>query len=111
MESKAGKTLKSLGKPDKILIDNPNLMNALHYPADTGSIMESFFASMLGHAHAVNYTMQGDLLVDGTYTFEVGGKGKGFAQIRNLANSYVAADDIEIGFGNKIPLWMFGLLY
>lgn len=105
------KKLKSLVKPDKILIDNPNLMEALHYPAESGSVRESFFVSMLSHSHSINYATQGDLLVDSTYTFEVGGKGKGFAQIRNLPNSYVVADGIEIGFGNKIPLWIFGLMY
>jgi hypothetical protein len=50
-------------------------------------------------------------MVDGRYLFEVGGKGKGFAQIRNQEDSFVVADEIEIGMGNKIPLWMFGLLY
>lgn len=46
-----------------------------------------------------------------TDLFEIGGKGKGFAQIRNLDNSYVAAGEIKVGYGNKIPLWMFGMLY
>lgn len=107
----AGKNLRAIGKPDKILFDNPNLMEALHNPADRGSVRESFFAAMLSHTHAINYSTQGDLQVDGAYTFEVGGRGKGFAQIRNLANSYVVSDGIEIGFGNKIPLWLFGLMY
>ena len=26
-------------------------------------------------------------------------------------NSFVVSDDMEIGHGNKIPLWLFGLLY
>ena len=49
--------------------------------------------------------------LDGRYLFEVGGKGKGFAQIRNIPDSFVVADDIDYGFGNKIPLWLFGFLY
>jgi len=31
--------------------------------------------------------------------------------IKDIPNSYVVANDMEIGYGNKIPLWMFGLLY
>ena len=45
------------------------------------------------------------------YTFEVGGKKKSFDQIKNILNSFVVADDLEIGHKNKIPLWMFGFLY
>ena len=52
-----------------------------------------------------------EVLVDTTWLFEIGGKGKGFDQIKDIPNSFVVADEIEIGFGNKIPLWMFGLLY
>ena len=105
------KDLKALGKPEKTLFNNPNLMQALAQPSDIGTVRESFFAAMLAQGHTINYPKQGDLLVDGQYLFEVGGKGKGFAQIKDIPDSYVVADDIEIGFGNRIPLWMFGLLY
>lgn len=105
------KGLKSLVKPNKILFNNPNLMSALCDNAETGTIRESFFASMMAHSHRLTAPQNGDVLIDGAYLFEIGGKGKGFRQIRNMENSYVAADGIEIGFGNKIPLWMFGLLY
>lgn len=105
------KNLKALGKPDKILFDNPNLMQALKQPSDMGTIRESFFAAMLSHGHSIHYPRQGDLLVDRQFLFEIGGKSKGFTQIRNIPDSYVAADEIETGFGNKIPLWLFGMLY
>ena len=49
--------------------------------------------------------------MDGRHTFEVGGSGKGFSQIKDMPDSYVAADDIEVGIGNNIPLWLFGFLY
>ena len=107
----SGKNLKALGKPEKILFNNPNLMYALSRSVDIGTIRETFFTSMLSQGHQLQYPAQGDLLVDDTYLFEIGGKGKRFSQIRDLPDSYVAADDIEIGFGNKIPLWLFGLLY
>ena len=45
------------------------------------------------------------------YLFEVGGKSKTFEQIKDLPNSYLAVDDIEFGHKNRIPLWLFGLLY
>ena len=105
------KGLKALGKPDKILFNNTNLMHALGSIADDGTARESFFSAMISHSHTIQYAKQGDLQVDGKYLFEVGGKGKGFTQIADLPDSYVVADKIEIGYGNKIPLWLFGFLY
>ncbi len=54
---------------------------------------------------------QGDFMADGKYLFEVGGSRKTFNQIANQPDSYLAIDDIEMGGGNRIPLWMFGCLY
>ena len=101
---------KSMAKPQKVLLNNPSLLYALGY-ADKGKVRESFLASMLAVGHEVAYPRSGDLLVDNRYLFEVGGAGKGFTQIRDIPDSFVAADDIQIGFGNRIPLWIFGLLY
>ncbi len=107
----SNKGLKALGKPDKILFNNTNLMHALGSTADDGTARESFFSAMMSTTHTIQYARQGDLQVDGKYIFEVGGKKKGFTQIANLPDSYVVADNIEIGFGNRIPLWLFGFLY
>jgi len=101
---------KSLAKPQKILLDNSSLMYALNAP-QIGAARESTFASLLSVKHRVEFAKDGDFIVDGRYLFEVGGKGNGFAQIRNIPDSFVAADDIEFGFGNKIPLWLFGFMY
>lgn len=101
---------KSLAKPQKILLNNSSLMYALSAP-HIGAARESAFASALSIKNQVNFAKDGDFVVDGRYLFEIGGKGKGFAQIRNIPDSFVAADDIEFGFGNKIPLWLFGFLY
>jgi hypothetical protein len=49
--------------------------------------------------------------LDDRYLFEVGGKNKDFSQIKDIDNSFLALDDMEKRFGNKIPLWLFGLLY
>lgn len=101
---------KSLAKPQKILLNNSSLMYALESP-QIGAVRESTFASLVGVDHRIGFAKNGDFIVDNRYLFEIGGKGKGFAQIRNIPDSFVAADDIEFGLGNKIPLWLFGFLY
>lgn len=106
-----GETLKNMSKPEKIYCDNTNLMYALVQNANIGTLRETFFCNQVRNDHAVVFTERGDFLVDGKWTFEVGGKGKGFGQIKNLPDSYVVNDDVEVGFGNKIPLWLFGFLY
>ena len=106
-----GKNLKAIGKPEKILFDNPNLMAAISSSPDIGAMRESFVASMVTNARTISYPPAGDLLIDGKYTLEIGGKNKGFTQIRDTPESFVAADGIETGFGNKIPIWLFGFLY
>ena len=102
---------KLLNKPDKIYLENINLYNVLCSNKNLGSLRESFFVSQLKVDHNVKYAKMGDFIVDDTYIFEIGGKNKSFKQIKDMSNSYVVADDIEMGFGNKIPLWLFGFLY
>ena len=105
-------SLKDMSRPDKIYLDNTNLMYALSREVDTGCRRETFFLNQLrASGHDVTYPTHGDFLVDGRQIFEVGGSGKGFSQIKDVPDSYVAADDIEVGIGNKIPLWLFGFLY
>ena len=101
---------KSMAKPQKVLFDNPSLLYALGY-ADKGKVRESFFAAMMAYANRIAYPKEGDLLVDNRYLFEVGGSRKRFTQIKDIPDSFVAADDLEIGLGNRIPLWLFGFLY
>jgi len=104
--------LGNLSRPDKIYCDNTNLMHALAPQVDVGTVRETFFLNQLRAAgHQVLYPAKGDFRVDGKWLFEVGGKGKGFDQIKDLPNSFVVNDGVEIGFGNKIPLWLFGFLY
>lgn len=100
-----------INKPEKILFDNTNLMYALSPNADTGTLRETFCASMLAKGHKIAMPQKGDIVADKKYLFEVGGKSKGFGQIADELNSYVVADDIDMGVGNKIPLWLFGFLY
>ncbi|MCR5413468.1 MAG: AAA family ATPase [Kiritimatiellae bacterium] len=104
--------LGNMSRPDKIYCDNPNIMRALSPAVNPGTVRETFFLNQLRSAgHKVTYPPKGDFLVDGRYLFEVGGKGKGFDQIKDIPESFVANDDVETGVGNKIPLWLFGFLY
>ena len=101
-----------LQKPEKIYIDNPNYMySLLSAEPDIGNLRETFFLNQLTQNHKVTYPKQGDFLVDEKYLFEIGGKNKDYKQIAGIENSYIAADDIEYGYRNKIPLWLFGFLY
>jgi predicted AAA+ superfamily ATPase len=111
--SRSGRGLRALEKPEKIYLNNPNLIRAIASPtqANVGNIRETFFLNMLKAFHEVSIPTQGDFLVDNRHLFEVGGKNKTFTQIRNIRSSYLAVDGIEIGVKNKIPLWVFGFLY
>ena len=105
------KNKKLLNKPDKIYLDNINLYNILCSDHNSGSLRESFFVSQIKVNHSVKYSNIGDFQIDDKFIFEIGGKNKGFKQIKDIKDSYVIADDIEVGFGAKIPLWLFGLMY
>lgn len=106
------KGISQLQKPDKIYLDNTNLQYAFSTNnANIGNIRETFFVNQLSYKHLVEYTKQGDFRVDGMYTFEIGGPQKTKKQIKDLENAFIASDDIEYGYQNKIPLWLFGFLY
>lgn len=99
-------------KPQKIYLGNSNLMFALcNEKPQAGTLRETFFCNQLSAKHKVNTSDVSDFLVDNTYTFEVGGKNKRSKQLETVKNGFVAVDIIEYGFGNHIPLWLFGFLY
>jgi predicted AAA+ superfamily ATPase len=109
-----------MSKPEKLFMQNTNISSALTQKVNIGSAREAFFVNQIKNYFSLQnrfinedifVAKKGDFLVDGTYTFEVGGKNKSFKQIKDMKNSFVASDDIEIGFGAKIPLWLFGFLY
>ena len=106
-----GKRFKSMQKPDKLYLANTTLFSSLCLNPQTGTLRESFFASQVSVESSIYYIDKGDFLVDEKYTFEIGGKNKGFEQIKDLENSFVVADEIEVGFRNRLPLWLFGFLY
>ncbi|MCF6240548.1 MAG: AAA family ATPase [Bacteroidales bacterium] len=101
-----------LNKPDKIFLDNTNLMYGLaDATINQGTLRETFLFNQLSELHKVSYPKTGDFLVDNKYLIEVGSKKKNKKQIADIPQSYIAVDDIETGFGPKIPLWLFGFLY
>lgn len=109
---KKAKGISRLQKPDKIFLENTNQMFALApEQANRGNIRETFFVNQLGFAHEVAFANAGDFWVNETHLFEVGGKKKTARQLPDEPNAFVAADDLEHGFGNRIPLWLFGFLY
>lgn len=104
--------ITKLQKPDKLFLENTNLAYSLGSEnTQMGNMRETFFVNQLKYLHEITYAEKSDFLIDDKFTIEVGGKKKGYKQIEGIPNSYIAADDIEYGSGNKIPLWMFGFLY
>lgn len=104
--------INSLGKVDKIYLNNTNLSYALVGElTDIGNARETVFLTLLNPIHDITSSPNSDFIVDKKYTFELGGKNKKQKQIQNIKDSYLVKDDIEYGFANIIPLWTFGLLY
>lgn len=103
-------------KPAKIYLENTNLLKALvgniGIEAMQGTLRETFFAQQIrGSGSVISITIKGDFIVDKKYLFEVGGRSKDRSQIEAQENSYIAKDDIEIGYQNVVPLWLFGFFY
>lgn len=108
----AGNSTAVLQKPEKIFLNNTTLLAALaEQQSNIGTVRETFFLSQLQPLHKVHLPKQGDFFVNGKYTFEVVGKGKGQKQLDGIENAWVVKDDIEFPMLKTIPLWMFGLLY
>ena len=109
--TKDTKNYRRLTAPSKVYLYNTNLMYALSNKIDVGTLRETFFFNQMQQLFDVRYPKTGDFFVDNKYLFEVGGPNKTYDQIKNIPQSYLAIDGIESGMGNRIPLWMFGLLY
>jgi predicted AAA+ superfamily ATPase len=107
-----GKSLKIMSKPEKIYLDNPNLAYSLgRENPNMGNLRETFFYNQLRAVSSVTSAVKGDFTVNDRYIFEIGGSYKRFTQIADIPDSFLATDDTEIGWGNRIPLWLFGFLY
>ncbi|MBN1652002.1 MAG: ATP-binding protein [Bacteroidales bacterium] len=106
------KGIRKMAKPDKIYLNNTNLINALGgNMINVGSLRETFFYSQLNHFHLIELPKTADFLVDQKFVFEVGGKSKTQKQIADQKNAFIIKDGIETGVMNIIPLWLFGFSY
>lgn len=101
-----------LTKPEKLFLNNTNLMYALAKEnINIGNVRETFFLNQFKGLREINLSVESDFIIDKKYTFEIGGKSKTRKQIAKLDNAFIAKDNIEIGFGNYIPVWLFGFMY
>ncbi len=105
------KGITALSKPEKLYLNNTNLSYALCDSPEIGTIRESFFANQLKEQHSLSTSKNGDFIVNNRYVFEIGGKNKGFKQIKDMENSFVVQDTDSSENSRKIPLWLFGFLY
>ncbi len=106
------KGIAALQKPDKIYLENTNLSYALKDQPEIGSLRETFFLNQVRNSkHQIHLTKEGDFIVDKKWTFEVGGKTKKDLQIKNVKNAFLALDEIDQAYQNRIPLWLVGFLY
>ncbi|HBK70197.1 MAG TPA: AAA family ATPase, partial [Flavobacteriaceae bacterium] len=109
---KPTKGIGALTKPQKLYLNNTNLVIALgKQNANDGTLRETFFANQMKYLHEIHLADKGDFIIDRKYIFEIGGKGKSSKQIKGVKNSFVVRDDMEVGSLNIIPLYLFGLLY
>jgi len=106
------KGVNLLAKPEKIYLNNTNLVYALESnKPNLGNLRETFFYNQLMAISEVTSATRADFTINSKYVFEVGGQSKGHEQIVGLEHGYLALDNLEYGFENNIPLWLFGMLY
>jgi len=109
---KPTKGIGALTKPQKLYLNNTNLIFAIgKQNANEGTLRETFFANQMKYLHEIHLAEKGDFILNRKYIFEIGGKGKNSKQISGVKNSFVVRDDMEVGSLNIIPLYLFGLLY
>jgi hypothetical protein len=98
---------EQMKKPAKVYMHNTNLLYAIA-PTNTDNInlRQTFFYNQVDYICTITNSTKADFLVNNMYHFTVGGR-----KTEPVPGIYAAADVIEIGEGNKIPLWLFGFLY
>ena len=107
-----GKSISTLQKPDKVYLENTNLMYALAgYAPNTGTLRETFVMNQVGFQHTIEYPDKGDFYIDHKYTLEIGGPGKGSHQVQGIKNSFILTDESERAVMKFVPLWLAGMLY
>jgi len=103
--------IRSLGKVDKVFLDNTNLIyNLAEELSNIGNVRETFFFNQARVVSDVIASNISDFTIDDK-TFEVGGRTKGQIQLQGVEKGYLVKDDIEWGSMNVVPLWQFGMMY
>ncbi|MDX2472853.1 MAG: AAA family ATPase, partial [Candidatus Krumholzibacteria bacterium] len=108
---RGGAGMRTVTRPNKLMLNNPNMFFALCASPNPGAVRETFFVSQVSRGHEVHYHDQGDFIVDEKYIFEIGGPGKTQKQLGKQSKAFVVADGIESGAPWQIPLWVFGMGY
>ncbi|MGM0520300.1 MAG: ATP-binding protein [Campylobacterota bacterium] len=109
--SSSKKGISKFSKPEKLYLNNTNIFYTFASEPKIGTMRETYFVSQINSLHTIEASHKGDFVLDGKYTFEVGGEGKSFEQIKDMPNSYLVIDTDSTENKNKIPLWLFGFLY
>jgi len=95
-------------KPNLVYLHNTNLMYAID-PGNISSktLRQTFFYNQVGYQHQIKSSEKADFKINDMYHFNIGGKYTSPVE----DGFFAAADMIEVGSGNTIPLWLFGFLY
>lgn len=97
-----------LQKPEVVYLHNTNLLHIIAPDnINNRNLRTTFFYNQVGSRCSVKSAKLLDFRVEGMYEFVIGGK---YTQTLG-ENCFAAADMIETGDGNTIPLWLFGFLY
>ena len=95
-------------KPSKLMMHNTNLMYSI-YPVkvDEQDVLDTFFMNTMYKDHKLYKGDKGtSFMVDGNLHFRICAEG---CKFKNNPNVYYAPHKLELGHGNQIPLWLFGL--
>ena len=97
-----------LQKPEVVYLQNTNLLHIIAPDnINNKNLRSTFFYNQVGQQYTVKSAKLLDFRVENRYEFVIGGK---YTQTLG-ENCFAAADMIETGEGNTIPLWLFGFLY
>lgn len=111
----AGKGNGLIRKPAKLYLNNSNLLTAIYgtlkLETDVGGIRETFFVNQLNSKYKISLHEKGDFCIEDEWVMEIGGKNKNDYQVRHENHAYLVLDNLKVGFGRKIPLYLFGFLY
>ena len=97
-------------KPAKLMMHNSNLMYAV-YPVKVNEqdVLDTFFLNAMYKGHKLYKGEKGtSFLVDEDLHFRICTEN---CKFKNNPNVYYAMHRLELGEGNRIPLWLFGFLY